>query len=98
MDKSTEHEAVVELLGERSDVEANSEDIWSQTSPVIYFDWSVLDDVNHPTVFLLCNMHLKLMHFRSNFACILGRFLVHIELNLNAKYAASSVDFVCKMQ
>ena len=51
-----------------------------------------------PTVFTLCNMHLKLMHFRSNFACILGRFLVYIELNLNAKRAVSSVDFICKMQ
>ena len=54
--------------------------------------------VNGPTVFTLCNMHLKLMHFRSNYACILGRFLVYIELNLNAKRAVSSVDFICKMQ
>jgi len=53
---------------------------------------------SHPTVFTLCNMHLKLMHFRSTFACILGRFLVYIELNLNAKRAVSSVDFICKMQ
>src|SRR6266700_5974081 len=43
-------------------------------------------------------MHLKLMHFGSNFACMLGRFLVYIELNLNAKRAVSSVDFICKMQ
>ena len=40
-----------------------------------------------PTVLTLCNMHLKLMHFGSNFACILGRFLVYIGLNLNAKYS-----------
>ena len=40
-----------------------------------------------PAVFTLCNMHLKLMHFGPNFACILGRFLVYIGLNLNAKYS-----------
>ena len=51
-----------------------------------------------PTVFTLCNMHLKLMHYRSNFASILGRFLVYIELNLNAKQLVLSVDFICKMQ
>ena len=53
--------------------------------------------LKHPTVFALCNMHLKLTHFGPNFAYILGRFLVHIELNLNAKRAVSSVDFICKM-
>src|SRR6266700_7408333 len=59
---------------------------------------SALGQTLSPTVFTLCNMHLKLMHFRSNFACILGRFLVYIELNLNAKRAVSSVDFIYKMQ
>ena len=50
-------------------------------------------------------MHLKLMHFGSSFACILGKFLVYIELNFNAKWRVSSVDlsvdlsvdFVCKI-
>src|SRR6266705_2844035 len=51
-----------------------------------------------PTVFTLCNMYLKLMHFGSSFVCILGSFLVYIEPNLNAKSAALSVDFICKMQ
>jgi len=54
--------------------------------------------LNLPTVFPLYNMHLKLMHFGPNLACILGRFLVHIELNLNAKRVVSSIDFICKMQ
>ena len=43
-------------------------------------------------------MHLKLTHFGPKFACILGRFLVHIEQILNAKRAVLSVDFICKMQ
>src|SRR5438105_2373488 len=51
-----------------------------------------------PTVFMLYNMHLKLMHFRSNLACILGRFFIYIELNLNTKRAVLSVDFIYKMQ
>jgi hypothetical protein len=38
-------------------------------------------------------MHLKSIHFKLNFACILGRFLVYIELNLNTKYTASSINF-----
>ena len=56
----------------------------------------------YPTVFTLCNMHLKLMHFGSSFACILGKFLVYIELNFNVKWRVSSVDlsvdFIYKMQ